>query len=354
MQPSVTELPGKNSYAGFPPVAFLAFPNQIEFLLSELRERFSISENAVTILGDLVLLNPEAYAVRNAGEITRGCTLEIGTKCDCGFQNSFPYCAKLVLLEPVFVHFISITDAAHALKKMQRSWAPYAFQFFRRTALIREKLPYINLKPKTFPFDIKTSAMGFFSLTGEHTMLVSKKTSSIFPCGEITFEENHVEPPSRAYLKLQEALVTMKTFFGCGFPSAGETVFDAGASPGGWSWVFLKCGCTVFAVDRAPLSDSLMNHTNLHFEAGDAFSKNFETHWHADWLVSDVICYPERLYKWLSPLVEMRAAKKIIATIKMQGDVDWNLAEKFSALPHSRVVHLNYNKHELTFLHFEK
>ena len=40
----------------------------------------------------------------------------------------------------------------------------------------------------------------------------------------------------------------------------------------------------------------------------------------------------------------------MICTVKMQGSIDWRLIEKFAALPDSRLVHLNYNKHELTWL----
>ena len=41
----------------------------------------------------------------------------------------------------------------------------------------------------------------------------------------------------------------------------------------------------------------------------------------------------------------------MICTIKMQGEIDWKLIEEgFAAIPNSRIVHLNYNKHELTIL----
>ena len=40
-----------------------------------------------------------------------------------------------------------------------------------------------------------------------------------------------------------------------------------------------------------------------------------------------------------------------IQAIKMQGAIDWSLVQKFAAIPNSKVVHLCYNKHELTWLH---
>ena len=35
----------------------------------------------------------------------------------------------------------------------------------------------------------------------------------------------------------------------------------------------------------------------------------------------------------------------------MQGETDWNIIAEFEKIPGSRVVHLNYNKHELTFMY---
>ena len=40
----------------------------------------------------------------------------------------------------------------------------------------------------------------------------------------------------------------------------------------------------------------------------------------------------------------------MICTIKMQGEIDWPLIQKFADIPGSRIVHLNYNKHELTWI----
>ena len=46
--------------------------------------------------------------------------------------------------------------------------------------------------------------------------------------------------------------------------------------------------------------------------------------------------------------------KNMICTIKMQGQIDWKLIEQFEAIPNSRIVHLNYNKHELTIIIINK
>ena len=157
--------------------------------------------------------------------------------------------------------------AGEALKQIQRNWAPYQFTLFRRAALIQEKLPYINLKPRNFPYSVPQTEIGAWTLIDEHTMIASAKTSSFLPCGKIQFNEDHENPPSRAYLKIQEALVHFQSFFG-DFPQKGQHCFEAGACPGGWTYVLVQLGCSVFAVDRSELAESLMKssirRTELH------------------------------------------------------------------------------------------
>ena len=104
--------------------------------------------------------------------------------------------------------------------------------------------------------------MGLYTLIDEHTMIASAQTSSFIPAGRIRFVEDHENPPSRAYLKIQESLTLARTFFGIDLPDENSRCFEAGACPGGWTWVLANLGSSVFAVDRAPLADSLMKNPN--------------------------------------------------------------------------------------------
>ncbi len=290
---------------------------------------------------------------------------------------SMPYWASTTMLEPFLVRFESIGDAASALKQIQRNWAPYQYQFFRRASLIQDKLPYINLKVRKFPANVPNSPMGLFTLIDENTMIASALTTSPLPAGRIQFEEDHENPPSRAYLKIQESLTLFHTFFGEELPhgeiSGGEEnadgsgcrasrtsrasrCFEAGACPGGWTWVLRQLGAEVLAVDRAELAPSLMNDSHVIFRAHDAFTLKPEEVCSAlgvqkiDWLFSDVICYPERLLEWIQLWLKSQRVRNIICTIKMQGKINWDLIATFAAIENSRIVHLNYNKHELTIL----
>lgn len=313
-------------------LAFLAFPEQTELLLSELKGRFGITRKPDERYGELLY-----FEELNLPSDENGLVL--------------PYWARTVMLEPFFIKFDSIGEAAGELKKLQRNWAPYQFTCFRRAQLIQEKLPYINLKERSFPVKIPLSAMGLWTLIDEHTMIASTSTSSTLPAGTLHFIEDHENPPSRAYLKIQESLTMANLLNGTELPCQGQRCFEAGACPGGWTWVLAGLGAEVYAVDRAPLADSLMNNPLVTFQAHDAFTLKPEDLGHFDWLFSDVICYPERLLQWINMWLEHDSNLKMICTIKMQGEIDWPLIQKFAEIPGSRIVHLNYNKHELTWIH---
>ena len=138
---------------------------------------------------------------------------------------------------------------------------------------------------------------------------------------------------------------------GTPLPDSNSRCFEAGACPGGWTWVLVGLGSQVYAVDRAPLADSLMNNPLVKFQAHDAFTLTMEEIGPVDWVLSDVICYPERLLEWIKKWLAYDSEKKMICTIKMQGAIDWPLIQQFADIPGSKIVHLNYNKHELTWIH---
>ena len=329
-----------------PGTAFLAFPDMQGLLTAELAERFgygTVTQSA-TIAGSSF----SADGARWYGDLLY---------CPDFAGADSPYWARTTLTEPFLLHFESIGEAAKALRDIQRNWAPYQFTCFRRASLIQDKLPHINLKARTFPVEIPHSPMGMYTLLDEHTLIAGSATTSALPAGTLQFVEDHENPPSRAYLKIQEALTMANHFFGASLPGAGQKCFEAGACPGGWTWVLRQLGADVFAVDRAPLAPSLMEDEHVIFQAHDAFTLKPEDVCarmdceKMDWVLSDVICYPARLYEWINIWLESGRVRNMICTIKMQGAVDWNLVARFASIPQSRVLHLNYNKHELTWLH---
>ncbi len=321
----------------FRTIGYLAFPGQIDFLLAELKNRCNVSSDLLAKAHqyeNLLIFEPECLP-----ESLHGPNPAIE-----------PYWCSTVLKEPQIVNFNSIGEAASKLRSIQRNWAPYFTTAFRRGQLIQEKLPYINLKPRQFPFSVPDSRMGLYTLLDQNTMLLSAQTSSPFPAGLIQLKEDHINPPSRAYLKLQEALSQGKACFGR-MPQEGQRCFDAGACPGGWTWVLVQLGCKVFAVDRSPLAPDLMNNSLVQFQKHDAFTLAPEDLGPFDWIFSDVICYPSRLLEWIHRWLDSGLCTNMVCTIKMQGKIDWGLIKEFEEIPNSRIFHLHYNKHELTWIH---
>ncbi|MCI5519812.1 MAG: SAM-dependent methyltransferase [Treponema sp.] len=309
-------------------IAFLPFPEQTELLISELETRFNINLKPSARYGQLLYYEdfPDLKGV-------------------------YPYWARTVMLEPFFLNFKTIGEAANNLKEIQRNWAPYQYTCFRRAQLIQEKLPYINLKDRKFPVKIPQSPIGLYTLIDENNLIASAKTTSYLPAGSLPFIEDHENPPSRAYLKIQESLTMANLLNGTPLPDSNSRCFEAGACPGGWTWVLINLGAQVYAVDRAELAPELMSNPLVKFQAHDAFTLKPEEIGPIDWLFSDVICYPERLFEWINMWLKYNPNLNMICTIKMQGSINWTLIQQFADIPGSKIVHLNYNKHELTWIH---
>jgi 23S rRNA (cytidine2498-2'-O)-methyltransferase len=257
--------------------------------------------------------------------------------------------AQNIWRNPQTIHIDSINDAAKKLKAIQRNWCLYSYHLHRRAKLILEKLPQIKFNPMVFPSPLPQTPLGTFTLLDENTLLASTECSSPFPNGEAHFIEDKEGPPNRAYLKLYEALTLAGTT-----PKPGEFCIDVGGSPGGWAWVIQQCGAEVLSIDRSPLSASVAKLPGVSFEKRDAFSllpENFEREGKTvDWLFSDLICYPEKLYEWVQKWVESRICENFICTLKFKGKPDPSIIKKFNDIPNSRVLHLFHNKNELTWL----
>lgn len=245
--------------------------------------------------------------------------------------------AQNVWYDPVGIPFGSVNEAARALKAIQRNWALYSTTEHRRAALIAEKLPHVSAKPLGFPAPLPNSPLGSWTLLDRDRLLVAARCSSAFPHGEVRFVEDKEGPPSRAYLKLWEALTVLQSW-----PQPGELCVDLGSSPGGWTWALAKLGARVVSVDKAPLDPRAAPLAEFRQESAFGIEP-----FDADWLFCDVVCYPERLLalvrRWLPH------ARNLVCTVKFQGKTDHAAAREFSRIEGSRLMHLFENKHELTW-----
>lgn len=261
-------------------------------------------------------------------------------------QEPFPAAwAQNIWLAPEVIPIASIGQAVKELKARGRNWAPVAFHLHRRTGLIHEQLPKVSMKPLVFPAPAPKSPLGAFALLDANRLLASPKTSSPFANGTASFVEDKSNPPNRAYLKLWEALTRLGRY-----PKAGEICFDLGASPGGWTWVLAGLGASVTAIDKAPLDPKIAALPNVSCRQESAFGLDPKTLGSIDWLCSDVICYPDKLFEFVNRFLEAGSVANFVITVKLQGETDFAIIDRFKSIESARLVHLSHNKHELTWL----
>jgi 23S rRNA (cytidine2498-2'-O)-methyltransferase len=247
-------------------------------------------------------------------------------------------------LTPRILRVSSITDTARQLRALQRNWALYSVHLHRRSALVVDSLPHVSARPLVFPSAAPAAPMGSWTLLDQKTVLASPDCSSCAPNGQLRFVEDHENPPSRAYLKLFEAL----TRFG-EMPGPGDSCLDLGASPGGWTWVLAELGANVVAVDKAPLAPRVSGRHNVQVLQESAFALSPETMGEIRWLFSDIICYPQRLCDLIERWQRESSVKRMVCTVKFQGVTDFEAMARLAQIPGATLCHLFHNKHELTF-----
>lgn len=185
---------------------------------------------------------------------------------------------------------------------------------------------------------------GFLSVLPAPGPRELRRLVSPFPGGEIPVASDKAAP-CRAFAKLAEAELRMGRSI-----ATGETCVDLGASPGSWTYVALKRGARVIAVDRAPLRDDLMRHPRLEFRRGDAFA--FAPDRPVDWLLCDVIAAPARSIDLVVDWCRRRLCRHFVVTIKFKGTEDYPILDRLvSELPsvaaEFRLSRLCANKNEV-------
>ncbi len=243
--------------------------------------------------------------------------------------------------------FNSISEAVTLLRQTGKLWYLNPIANIRRSRLIESQLRKLPDLKQHFPIQDIFPQIGCFSLLDKTTLVSSANRWKNWPMGQYDFIEDKKNPPNRAYLKLWEALTLLNLY-----PKAGEKVLDLGASPGGWTYVMQSFGTHVTAVDKALLEPRVAKLPNIQFLKQSAFSLNPKS-WNQpiDWLLSDIACYPHRLYPLVEQWLATGKVKHMIVTIKLQGQTDLDMIKQFQAIPQSRTLHLFHNKHEATFFY---
>lgn len=252
-----------------------------------------------------------------------------------------------IWFEAQLIHFDSISEAASCLRKVGKYWYLHPGSHVRRSRLIEHQLKACPSLNRNFPIIDPLPPVGCFTLLDKNTLLMSTKRLKKWPMGYSFFEEDKVNPPNRAYLKLWEALSVLQEY-----PKAGEQVLDLGASPGGWTWVMHSLDTQVTAVDKATLDPSITKLPHVRYVQQSAFSLDpYQSDITYDWVLSDIACYPQRALELIKKWIASAKTNNLIVTIKLQGTLDINLFKQFQTIPNSYVTQLFYNKHEITFFY---
>jgi 23S rRNA (cytidine2498-2'-O)-methyltransferase len=253
--------------------------------------------------------------------------------------------AANVWLDPQVIEIASISDAVAELRAIQRNWASYAPELYRRATLIQQQLPKVSAKPLVFGTPLPTAPLGSWTLLDTGTLLAAAHCTSLFPNGEIHFVEDRSGPPSRAYLKLWEALTVIGRR-----PAPGERCLDLGSAPGGWSWALQRLGANVVSVDKAPLASGVARLPGIEHRVESAFALDPRAVGPVDWLFADIACYPARLLALVERWLAAGTCPNFVCTLKFQGETDHGVARRFAAITGSELRHLFHNKHELTWM----
>ena len=253
--------------------------------------------------------------------------------------------AQDVWLAPRLAPIESIGDAVRTLRGVQRNWSLWSIDHHRRCALIEAGLPPMRSRLLSFPTELPTAPLGAFTLLERNLLLYSATRTSPLPHGEMHFEEDHDNPPSRAYLKLWDLFTRTGHA-----PRPGERCLDLGAAPGGWTWVLGRLGASVLAIDRAPLADSVAEMPGVTWRTGDAFSVDPAREGPVDWLFSDVIAKPERSVELIHRWLDAGACKHLVCTLKFRGDEGKHVLPGLAAIPGAQLMHLFHNRNEVTFV----
>ncbi len=118
------------------------------------------------------------------------------------------------------------------------------------------------------------------------------------------------EGPSRASLKLEEALSTLAIE-----PSRGELCVDLGAAPGGWTQRLVARGAKVIAVDPANLTPELSRDRKVVHVKDSAFA--YEPDEPVDWLFCDMAWRPLEVAQLLAKWGRRAWATHLVANIKL-------------------------------------
>jgi len=299
-----------------------------QFLLEELQRRFPDRTHQLVAPGlvssDLALYTAPRPVLAFARQCLPDATERRAESIRAWAELLWATVSRLPDQQPWRLHVVPHYGARHAGQSRCQLIRQALVELLRRKR--RGLLRTLQLEPVPFA---PTDSLVQLLLLGPERGLLSvapapwpwqlRQLLSPFPKGQVAVPRNKA-PPSRAYAKLIEAELRL----GCRI-GPGELCVDLGAAPGSWTYVAVRRGARVIAVDRAPLRPDLMRHPRVEFHRGNAFT--FRPSQPVDWLLCDVIAAPSRTIALLLDWVHHRLARRFVVTIKFKGHSDYGLLE---------------------------
>jgi 23S rRNA (cytidine2498-2'-O)-methyltransferase len=129
--------------------------------------------------------------------------------------------------------------------------------------------------------------------------------------------------PSRSAAKLDEALHTLlgpeerRSLL-----REGDRAADLGAAPGGWTWVLVRAGLRVTAVDNGPLKEPVAGHPQVEHLRADGF--RWQPARPLDWMVCDMVEQPRRVAARMAEWFREGWCRNAIFNLKLPMKKRWD------------------------------
>jgi 23S rRNA (cytidine2498-2'-O)-methyltransferase len=143
--------------------------------------------------------------------------------------------------------------------------------------------------------------------------LIGRSSKWYMGIPRLKFPEN---APSRSTLKLEEAFLTfMSEADRATRLQPGMKAIDLGASPGGWTYQFVKRSIYVYAIDNGAMDKSLLNSGLVEHLQEDGFK--FIPKKPVHWLVCDMVEKPFRIAQLIAERASCKIASEFIFNLKL-------------------------------------
>jgi 23S rRNA (cytidine2498-2'-O)-methyltransferase len=160
-------------------------------------------------------------------------------------------------------------------------------------------------------------------LDGDHALLATSEPedSAPWPLG-IPRLRMHADAPSRSALKLEEAvLVLLDPSERTRLLREGMRAADLGAAPGGWTWVLMRHGLRVQAIDNGPLRQHVLDSGLVEHLRADGFA--WQPRQPLDWMVCDMVEQPRRVAERMATWFREGWCRHAIFNLKLPMKKRW-------------------------------